>query len=276
METIPSRIRKYFLITFAWTWSIWCIPGLMGMSINESPTMIFLALGGFAPSLVGTIMAYKTGDSKYWKDYLKRIIDYKRITPAWLLVILLTIPVSAILSSGIYWGWTGNVPEFSRIHEMLKNPVSLVMFALFMMLFGPIPEEIGWRGFALDHLNVCYTRVRASIILGAFWALWHVPLFFIGDTYQQGLYNQSFILVVDYLLQFFVLSIIMDWIYHNTGKSILSGVLFHFCINFFGELFELPAAVIVSRTLVQLVFALGILYFWRGNDRTDIALLAQK
>lgn len=52
------------------------------------------------------------------------------------------------------------------------------------MLAGPIPEELGWHGYALAGLQVRFSALWASLVLGVIWALWHVPLYFIEGTYQ--------------------------------------------------------------------------------------------
>ena len=44
-------------------------------------------------------------------------------------------------------------------------------------LGGPLPEEPGWRGFALPRLQARYGPVWATLILAPLWAGWHVPLF---------------------------------------------------------------------------------------------------
>ena len=129
--------------------------------------------------------------------------------------------------------------------------------------FGPIPEELGWRGYALDHLEQSYSRINASLILGFFWMMWHLPLFFIHGTYQYILLQSSPFLMLDFMIQFYPLSIMMDWVYHNTNRSIASGVLFHFCINFFGELIDIPDETKYYRTTAQLIIAAIILYTWK-------------
>lgn len=45
------------------------------------------------------------------------------------------------------------------------------------LLGGPLPEEPGWRGFALPRLQERYGPVRATLILAPLWAGWHLPLF---------------------------------------------------------------------------------------------------
>jgi len=65
----------------------------------------------------------------------------------------------------------------------------------------------------------------ASVILGAIWALWHLPLFFIAGADTTG---QSFLV---YLIQVTALSVAMAWLFHNTGGSLLLTMLLHAAIN---------------------------------------------
>jgi membrane protease YdiL (CAAX protease family) len=48
---------------------------------------------------------------------------------------------------------------------------------LFVLLLGGALEEPGWRGFGLPHLLESHTPVRATLILGVVWGVWHVPLY---------------------------------------------------------------------------------------------------
>ncbi len=41
---------------------------------------------------------------------------------------------------------------------------------------GPLGEEPGWRGFALPRLQRRLNPVNSALVLGFFWANWHLPL----------------------------------------------------------------------------------------------------
>ncbi|MDK2799660.1 MAG: protease family protein [Clostridiales bacterium] len=90
-------------------------------------------------------------------------------------------------------------------------------------------------------------------------------MFFIEGTFQYNLINESFLLFVDFNVAIFAQSIIMDWIYNNNSRSILSGVLVHFCINFFGEILNLPSNIMYLRTIIQVIIAIMILIFWKAK-----------
>lgn len=48
---------------------------------------------------------------------------------------------------------------------------------LFVLLLGGGLEEPGWRGFGLPHLLESHSPVRATLILGLAWGIWHVPIY---------------------------------------------------------------------------------------------------
>jgi hypothetical protein len=75
----------------------------------------------------------------------------------------------------------------------------------------------------------------ASLILGAVWAVWHLPLFFLPDSGSQG---QSFPI---YFLSVTAMSVAMAWLYWRTGGSLLLTMVMHAAINNTSEI--VPAAV---------------------------------
>src|SRR5690554_6417831 len=155
--------------------------------MENNITKVIFALGGIAPTSTGIIMAYLKRDKEYWQDFWHRILNFKQISGIWYLIIFTIIPVTSILAILINYLLTHTSPKFDTLSNFLSNPMQLISFALFMLIFGPIPEEIGWRGFALDHLEKHYNWSVSSIMLGFFWAFWHLPMFFIEGTYQYNL-----------------------------------------------------------------------------------------
>lgn len=256
-----TRPWDFFLLTFFWSWSLWLVPILSGFETPLSKG--FFALAAIAPSAVGIILAYLKRDQEYWNDFLRRIFDYRQIALKWYLIIFLTIPLCNLLPVLYNYYLTGAVLKFTTIKYFINNPFEIISFIIFMLFFGPIVEELGWRGFALDHLEKRYSRFFSSIILSCFWASWHLPLFLIKGTYQNNILMDSFLYFIVFLVEFFPESIIMVWIYNNNGRSILSGILFHFAINFFGELINIPNYLKPFRAASLFVIAAAIMLNWR-------------
>ena len=73
---------------------------------------------------------------------------------------------------------------FENVRTFLDAPLSLIPFAIGILVFGPLPEELGWRGYAQDRFQSRYNALVSSLVIGAGWALWHIPLYFIAGTFQ--------------------------------------------------------------------------------------------
>jgi membrane protease YdiL (CAAX protease family) len=195
-------------------------------------------LGGVIPALVTLSLLYLYGDHQGRRDYWQRLVDFRRIGKVWYAVILLTVPILTTIGivTDLILGGAGAEPEAAS--NFLHNPLSLIPFAVLILLFGPLPDEMAWRGYALDGLQARWSALVASLILGTAWTLWHLPLFWIEGSYQHslGVGTPQFWL---YMLDKVPLSILMTWLYNNNRRSTLTAVLFHFMVNFVGELFAL-------------------------------------
>ena len=60
--------------------------------------------------------------------------------------------------------------------------VASLLVAPFFNSLIALGEEIGWRGYLLPRL-MPLGKVRAYLLLGIIWGLWHMPLVLIGFTY---------------------------------------------------------------------------------------------
>ena len=166
----------------------------------------------------------------------------------WLILlspILIALVVSLIME--------GNI---SLSQEFLGSGV---LYGVFLFFFGPLPEELGWRGVLFDLLSR-QSSLKAQVITAAVWFTWHLPLFFIVGSYQHGVgfATSGFLLwAVGLILQ----SIIMGYLYLSTNRSIASAILFHYFVNLSGEAFELNIpAEIMSIGFYVVVLSVTILY----------------
>ena len=75
---------------------------------------------------------------------------------------------------------------------------------------GPIPSAL----MSLTH---------TSIIMGSVWAIWHI--------WQYIQTNNGPTWIIWQALDSIPLRILIVWLYNNTGKSILAGILFHAMLN---------------------------------------------
>jgi len=89
-------------------------------------------------------------------------------------------------------------------------------------LIGPgIFEEIGWRGFALPHLQRRYSALASSLIIGLAWAFWHFPNFVIPSDHPPWWHLLTFVLLT------MAFSVLFTWVYNSTGGSLFAVVVLH-------------------------------------------------
>jgi membrane protease YdiL (CAAX protease family) len=123
----------------------------------------------------------------------------------------------------------------------VTRPWTIIPFALATMLYGPLPEEPGWRGYALDFLQRKWSALASSLVLGIIWAVWHLPLFFMRNSLLSEvvpLWSPQF--WVSMGPGILALAVVMTWIHNHTQRSILAAILFHFMMNFTLEFLRLP------------------------------------
>ena len=137
----------------------------------------------------------------------------------------------------------------------LAHPASLLYLVLLTLLTdpGPLGEEFGWRGFALPRLLRLRPTFVSAIMLGAVWALWHLPAFFIPTLSQSRLSFPIFV------LNSISLSVIMTWLYLRTRGDLFLMILVHTMANTRAGDFDIPftAEVIAEVLCAAVIIAAG-------------------
>jgi uncharacterized protein len=268
--TRPALARPwvYFVATYLWSGLFGGTAIFLNLSMETAAGLILVLLAALGPMVMGIAFTYLTRDQAGRRDYWKRIIDFKRIPARWYLVIVLFVPILNglaalldILTGGTGAAWGEVVLNF------LTNPASIILSILFASLF-PFIEELGWRGYVLDRLQAKYGALASSLILGSVWSLWHLPTFFVRDSYQAGLGIGT-----PAFWWFFAgiipLTFVFTLVYNNTNRSTLAVILFHSMVNFTGELFTLSERADTTSILLWFVAAVVIAIVWSAKEVTS-------
>jgi membrane protease YdiL (CAAX protease family) len=144
-----------------------------------------------------------------------------RARPLWVvvavgfgLVLRLTMSVLAVL--------LGLLP---RVHLRLWTPAQIALFAVMLFVFA-IPEELGWRGYALPKLLKTCSPLVAGLIIGVLWGSLHLALTL------PGMINAG-APPLPTLLGLIGLSVLATWLYIRTNGNLLLTSLFHAAQSFF-------------------------------------------
>ena len=204
---------------------------------------IFAIPGPFISAIL--VITYRDGKQGV-QQLFKKAFDY-RSNPLWYFLAFL-VPVLIILASTFY------ATNFlsAEIPNPWFVPVFDLSFIFFFLIYNGIGEELGWRGFAQPRLQKILGSLGGSIILGVFWALWHLPLFFIPGSFQ---YNDS---ILAYILLLTSWSIIIAALANKTKHSIIVAIIFHETMNFIAFSIRLPTP---DRIIFEVAFALIAIFF---------------
>jgi membrane protease YdiL (CAAX protease family) len=254
----------FFGLVFCWSWGIWIPTAVSGISVQSALGTALELVGLLGPMLGGIGFAYLTQTKAGWLEYWARIIDPKRIRPEWYPIIFLFAPALwavAVLLDIASGGSAAPALISKAVTPFLSAPSTIIPFAIATFIYGPIPEELGWRGYVLDRLQARRSALAASLILGAVWAVYHLPLFFMKHSYHygQGAWSTWFWL---FMVQIVAVAVIFTWIFNNTRRSTLAAILFHFMLNLSAELANLTAQTNFYATVLWIITATIIVAIW--------------
>jgi membrane protease YdiL (CAAX protease family) len=182
--------------------------------------VVLLFLGIFSPAFVALAMTARAEGRPGVLALLRRLVQWE-VAGRWYAVALGYWAGVELVAAVAYRIAAGSWPTF----QVAALPLMLGATLLSVMLLGQAGEELGWRGFALPRLERLVGLGAGSVLLGALWAAWHLPLFYLpgADTY-----GQSFPL---YLTQVTGISVAIAWLWARAGGSLLLTMLMHSAIN---------------------------------------------
>lgn len=227
-EFESRNLRLYFLIAFAFSWLFWIPKALASQGLLAPSILTSFLLSPYNPAAFGPLVAaFSLTYFREGKDgvirMLKRGFD-PRIGKVWYIPIFLLMPAIAGGSLLLSILTEGNVPELL----WLSNPLLIVVYFVYIFfLGGPLEEEFGWRGYALDRLQTRFNALVSSVMLGLMWGVWHLPLYFMPGAGPQYQLSMIWALIIVLILQ----SILFTWLYNNTGGSIFATLIFHTMLN---------------------------------------------
>lgn len=262
MEKYIYRPVRFYLIVFSCTWFFW----LLAILFNEGLSLyIPMFLGLISPAVIAVATVLTSKNKALIEDFKKKLIGFYRIRPKYIVmaVLLFTAVVCASIGTSVLFG--GSIEQFS-FTEDFSFSIGGTSALLTIVLASSI-EELGWRGYGEDAVGAYHSWFKESIIFGCIWAVWHLPLFIISGSYQNGLREMGALYVINFLVSVIPLDFIQTWVYVKNNRSMLATVIFHMFVNVMQEkinmspqtkcietIFVTIAAVIIVLTNKEMFF----------------------
>jgi membrane protease YdiL (CAAX protease family) len=195
----------FFAIAYTWAWLVF-VP----LVVLRAPLQ-WIAVATFGPTVAALITHRVTTDS--WRAF--------RVSTSWrrtvgataagiALMVLAYVVLPAVLTA-----------DPRRLDWSIL--ASLTVYNYSTLLGGPLGEEPGWRGYALPRLEQALGPVRASLVLGLFWAGWHLPLFLYPGWTSSPLWV--------YVLFMTGQSLILTYCANLAGFGVITPIAMHAIFN---------------------------------------------
>ncbi|MBB5430377.1 CPBP family intramembrane glutamic endopeptidase [Nocardiopsis composta] len=255
--TAPYLRRRLWLFAASClliTWLPWTALAAVGADVDEGLAMPVFTLAACGPSLAALAM---------WLRHRRELPrDRVRVVAAWpLLSVLLGAAPMLLVSVLAHWNGLEAIPRHAAsVAAGVGGPAGVVAYTL---LAGPLSEEFGWRGYVQPRLRTAFGRARTAVLLGAAWALWHVPLFFLQGTEQ----HETGLLTLRgavFFATFLPLSYIILFACEYLEGGVWAAVLVHAAWNATDALVpEVGDAGHLLRSAFTLALAIAVAAVWR-------------
>jgi membrane protease YdiL (CAAX protease family) len=202
------------------TWTIWLWPiderlhfylRFFGWQLDWPLNNLTLVVGNCLPGALALVWAGFQGRQQF-RELVSSLFAW-RAKPKWYLL-------AVGLPCGIF------VATLCAILLILparisQPPISVLVLGLVSMFMGPLWEEIAWRAFAFRRLQTRYSAFVSSLIIGVFWAVWHVPMWALTLNYL------TIPLLLIICLNVVAWSVVFAFLYIESGQSLPVVIVLH-------------------------------------------------
>jgi uncharacterized protein len=227
-------------LTYAISWTIWIAGwfalGKPGRLTEGAAIFAVILAGSFGPGLAAAILTLRGGRDEFlawarafvkfrcgWRAYAAALLPFP------LAVLLLTVllgyePLIDALGGQPAWAFYATIFPAA----ILNGIVAAVMGA------GPIGEEGGWRGYLLPRLLESGGELRASLMIGVIWALWHLPPMAMFSDWRDGIPFWTYLPL--YMVSVIALSFLFTRVWLIGRGSLVPIIWLHGIVNAIGPM----------------------------------------
>ncbi|MBM7787175.1 CPBP family intramembrane glutamic endopeptidase [Tenggerimyces flavus] len=250
------RLVVFFSLALALTWVVWVPRALASHGIVRGAVAdLATALGlywSWMPAIAALLTAALVGGRAEVRAWLGRLGRW-RVGPQWYAIALLGPAAFALLVGGI----AAALGLGDLWPRALDSGVAAIGFFAVLLLTDGLGEETGWRGYALPALLERHWALVASLILGVFWAVWHLPLWITAGSALDGspwLFH---------LVDLPATSILYTWLFLRSRESVPVAIVLHASINLWvaaptGTAAQLALVLGLKLALVAVAIATGL------------------
>ncbi|HEX7963985.1 MAG TPA: type II CAAX endopeptidase family protein [Candidatus Saccharimonadales bacterium] len=203
-----------------------------------SPAIIVIA---YASSLAAILTAWLVRGAGGLGPLLRQVLVW-RVSLGWYALALL-MPLALVFAAVFLYVLGGGKVSGAWLAVPASGDIGGMIGPL---IAGALGEEIGWRGFAQRLLQQRFTVLTASLLVGLFWATWHLwPIIAPG-----GHVHATSLEVFETYARLIATAVLYGWIFART-KSVLLPMLAHAGHNIAVDL--VPSALLNGTAVPLLI-----------------------
>ena len=270
-------VMAFLMMAFVFSWII-MLPLLLsksglGVLPIELPWQLFGTLMSvFGLALPAFLVTAATGGKEGVRDLLRRILRW-RVGVHWYLIALFGLLIVTLLGSIPFLG-VAPLEALAQNWALLFTVFLPGVFVPFVLV--NLWEETAWTGVMQHTLQQKRGPVLAGVMVAPFFALIHMPGFFVAGFINDEptpLSQFPAVLVQVGMLAVFAmfLRVLIMWLYNGSGCSVLIVGLFHSAFNMTNgqkltpQLFHLPEGMASLIPLVAVAVMAVVLVTFTGG-----------
>jgi len=232
------QLFTFFVLAFAIAWPLQAAFLARGSGLTRQlHLLVLLLLISWAPAVAALVVLAVIRDPQESRALRRRLAGW-RVGGRWYLYACVLPPLA--------WLAAIAVARPFGVHLAFQPAFLAILPGILVANFG---EELGWRGFALPRLLSRTNAVYAGLVLGVIWGAWHLGSPASWPSLTAGL-------IATQIGTLTALSVILTWIFVNSGGSLILATLGHAAFD--ASAFAFPAAAASDQIRVILTLLLGI------------------
>lgn len=214
----------FFCLSAASAWTVWLWPikrqgwftlFVLGWELKIPFLLTKLVIGNCLPGLLAVIWSLFEGKTSFRR--MLSTLEKWRVSLKWYILAI-------ALPCGVSLGALDAVLFYFPAEHSFPPVIEFFKTLLMTLPFGPLWEELAWRAFALRRLEDRYSRLTSALLLGVYWAFWHIPLWLM-QLNQSRVNKVSFLLAG--IINLIAWSVIWAYLYHRSAESLPVVILLH-------------------------------------------------
>lgn len=206
--------------------------------------MLYPLVGMFGPMLAAILMRlFVSREGLRGSLGLRQPLRYYLVAVFLPILFLVAVTLALVLIGKARFAMPeGGIPVF------ILPAFALTLILEWIVSFG---EEFGWRGYLLPRL-MPLGEIKASLILGIIWSIWHFPVLLTGVLYGG---NSLWLVLPVFVFTVTMSAFAYTWLGTASRHSSVLASVFHGSTNWFANKL---ATFLVVGSLLSLGLAMGI------------------